>query len=200
MPSQAPRARAPFEAPVVEAVEVREDAVLVVEHLRLKSLRSAGLLGAAFRARSRPRSASWHCCRSAPGPMLSPPLRARRARIGRASSAPPIGAENCRSICGPGFGRLAGGEVVEQLLEALGGQVLVGSRSDLHHRRVHAGAEALDLVPGELAVGRDVHTARDGCAAGRPRSGRSAPRSMHGVVPQTWTCAFLPTGSRWNIV
>ncbi len=28
----------------------------------------------------------------------------------------------------------------------------------------------------------------------------SAPRSLQGVVPQTWTWAFLPTGCSWNIV
>ena len=41
---------------------------------------------------------------------------------------PPTGAENCRSICGPGFGVLPAAKLVEHLLEALGRQVLVGSR------------------------------------------------------------------------
>ena len=69
---------------------------------------------------------------------------------------PPTGADNCRSICGPGFTGLPLGEAVEHLLEAFRGQVLVGVVPDQHHRRVHAGAEALDLLPGEIAVRRDV--------------------------------------------
>ena len=52
--------------------------------------------------------------------------------------------------------RAPGGEVVEDLFEAFRRQVLVGIVPDQHHRRVDAGAEALDLLPGELTVRRDV--------------------------------------------
>ncbi|GJE72328.1 hypothetical protein CHKEEEPN_3882 [Methylorubrum podarium] len=50
----------------------------------------------------------------------------------------------------------AGGQIVHELVEALGVEILVIVLIDLHHRRVAAGAEALDLEPGEIAVGRDL--------------------------------------------
>src|SRR6476469_9705031 len=55
-----------------------------------------------------------------------------------------------------GLGGLARGVAVEDLLEELGRQVLVGVLADLHHRGVGADAEALDLLPGEVAVLRQV--------------------------------------------
>ena len=70
--------------------------------------------------------------------------------------SPPIGAEYWRSICGPGLRLLAAGDGVEHLLEGLRGQILVGVAADQHDRGVDAGAEALDLLPGEIAVGGDV--------------------------------------------
>src|SRR5665647_2353818 len=48
--------------------------------------------------------------------------------------------------------RIAGGEAVEHLAEAFLGQVLVGILPDQHHRRVDAGAEALDFLPAEVAI------------------------------------------------
>src|SRR6201996_5605597 len=51
---------------------------------------------------------------------------------------------------------IAGGKAVENLAEAFLGQILVGVLPDQHHRRVHAGAEALDLFPAEVAVLRQM--------------------------------------------
>ena len=42
---------------------------------------------------------------------------------------------------------LAGGKIVEQRVEVLGGQIFVIIVVDLHHRRIAAGSEALDLEP-----------------------------------------------------
>ena len=49
-----------------------------------------------------------------------------------------------------------GGNVVDELFQALRRQVLVGVLEDLHHGRVDAGTEALDLFPREVAVGRQL--------------------------------------------
>src|SRR6266403_3532834 len=51
---------------------------------------------------------------------------------------------------------VAGGKAVQHLAEAFLGQILVGILPDQHHRRVHAGAEALDLFPAEIAVLRQL--------------------------------------------
>ena len=51
-----------------------------------------------------------------------------------------------------GLDLAAGLDVVEQLVEVLGAQVLVVQLVDLHHRRVAAGAQALDLQPAEHPV------------------------------------------------
>jgi hypothetical protein len=64
---------------------------------------------------------------------------------------PVAGAENQRSVCGPVAA--SGLELVDDLGQALGRQVLVGVLKDHHHRRVDAGAEAFDLFPGQRAVG-----------------------------------------------
>ena len=73
---------------------------------------------------------------------------------------PPTGQEACRPICEPGLGGLPAGEAVEHLLQQLGCEVLVGVLADLHHGSVGAGAEALDLLPGEIAVLRTDDAAR----------------------------------------
>ena len=52
--------------------------------------------------------------------------------------------------------RLPLGVAVEDLFEQRGRQVLVGVLADLHHGRVGTHAQALDLLPGEIAVGRNV--------------------------------------------
>ena len=89
-------------------------------------------------------------------------LVARRLEHGRsrssARSGPPAARRQTRSICGPGWHRrpLAGRERVDDLFEPLGRQVLVGVLEDHHHRRVDAGAEALDLFPRQRAVGIGV--------------------------------------------
>ena len=54
------------------------------------------------------------------------------------------------SACGP---RRSSSSTFSKLSR---GQILVGVVPDQHHRRVDAGAEALDLLPGEIAVGGDV--------------------------------------------
>src|SRR5215471_6604900 len=48
------------------------------------------------------------------------------------------------------------GDPVEHLLEAFAIEVFVGITPDQHHRRIDAGAEALDLLPRKIAVGRDL--------------------------------------------
>ena len=53
-------------------------------------------------------------------------------------------------------GPFAGLERVDDLGKPFGGQILVGVLEDHHHRGVHAGAEALDLFPGQRALGVGV--------------------------------------------
>src|SRR4029450_12203321 len=48
--------------------------------------------------------------------------------------------------------RIAGGKAVQHLAEAFPGQILVGILPDQDHRRVHAGAKALDFFPAEISV------------------------------------------------
>lgn len=90
----------------------------------------------------------------------------------------------------------------------------------LDHRRVDAGAEALDLEEGEEAVLGGLCAAGAGRVSGGagtvPALGRappllmpakssmvflisSDPHTMHGVVPQSWM-KNLPTGLRLNMV
>ena len=69
---------------------------------------------------------------------------------------PPAGQDACRPDLRAGLGRGAAGKAVEHLLEQLRRQVLVGVLEDLHHRRIGAHAQALDLLPGEVAIRRQV--------------------------------------------
>src|ERR1044072_8646858 len=55
-----------------------------------------------------------------------------------------------------GLRGLAVREAVENGFEALRRQVLIGVVPDQHHRGVHAGAEALDLFPRIIAIGRNM--------------------------------------------
>jgi hypothetical protein len=48
--------------------------------------------------------------------------------------------------------RLAGRDVVDQLLQLFRRQIFIGVLENLQHRRIHAGAQALHLFPGEVAV------------------------------------------------
>ena len=57
---------------------------------------------------------------------------------------------------GRACGRSPRSKASSSRLEALRRQILVGVLRDLDHRRVHAGAQALDLLPGERAVGGTV--------------------------------------------
>src|SRR5262245_22304020 len=57
-------------------------------------------------------------------------------------------------------------QIDQDLLEGVWRQVLVVIFVDLHHRRVDASAEALDLGPGEHAIPGDVVWLADEFAAG----------------------------------
>src|SRR5258706_6981799 len=48
--------------------------------------------------------------------------------------------------------KIAGSKAVQHLAKTFLGQVLVGVLPDQHHRRVHAGAKALDFFPAEIAI------------------------------------------------
>src|SRR5216683_6677773 len=50
------------------------------------------------------------------------------------------------------LGQIAGRKTVQHLAEIFLGEVLVGILPDQHHRRIHAGAQAFDLFPTEIAV------------------------------------------------
>src|SRR5450755_908165 len=52
----------------------------------------------------------------------------------------------------PRLRRIAGRKTVQHLAEIVLGEVFIGVFPDQDHRRVHAGAEALDLFPAEIAV------------------------------------------------
>ena len=134
--------------------------------------------------------------------------RQRRAGVGRARRRP---RRRCRQRRRPVIGIEMPADLraglaarrarsVEQRLEALRRQVLVGVGADLHHRRVHAGAEALDLLPGESAVGREVMRLVRGCGAGRRRSGRPRRAACRASCRRPGHAPCGPTGSRWNIV
>ena len=58
-----------------------------------------------------------------------------------------------------------------------------------HHGRIH-----VLVYVGEIAVQKERHV------HAQARRAEGAPRKRHGVVPQTWTWAFFPTGCSWNIV
>src|SRR3954463_3354472 len=51
-----------------------------------------------------------------------------------------------------GLGRIARSKAIEHLAEAFLRQILIGVLADQHHRRIHAGTEALHLFPAEIAV------------------------------------------------
>src|SRR3954465_11120339 len=51
-----------------------------------------------------------------------------------------------------GLGRGARAKAIEHLAEAFLGQGLIGVLADQHHRRIHAGTEALHLLPAEMTV------------------------------------------------
>ena len=69
---------------------------------------------------------------------------------------PPIGAENCRPFCGPGLGASPRASASSTFSKVSGVEILVGVLADQDHRGVDAGAKALDLLPGEIAVGGDM--------------------------------------------
>ncbi len=161
------------EAPVVQAVEVREDAVLVLQHhSRLVVLSSRTCRRPA--AWAPPPRARWQ-----PRPAASPSRRQRRLRPARRAAVGLVErrigqrgrpADRRRELPVDLRARLrdtAGGELVEDAAEALRRQVLVEIVVDLHHRGVDAGAQALDLDPRKLAVAVSRATARR-CGRGRP--------------------------------
>src|SRR5262249_26869127 len=86
-----------------------------------------------------------------------------------------------------GFRGFAAPNGVENLFEGLRGEVLIGVATDLDHRGVDAGPQALDLLPGEIAVGRHVEGLRvdapladssDLLAAAQQARRRAAPLDM----------------------
>src|ERR1700674_90920 len=81
-----------------------------------------------------------------------------------------------------GLRRLAGGERVENLRETLRRQVLVVVVVDLHHRRVDAGTEALDLHPREFAVGSHLVFVADAAAADLLERVRAAQLARRGAA------------------
>jgi hypothetical protein len=110
---------------------------------------------------------------------------------------PGVGSDETRPVCEPTFTGATGGEIVEQLVEILFRQIFVIVVVDLHHRRIAAGAEALDFEPRERAVGRDVLLRP--MRASRILRSSGAPFTWHGGVPQSWM-KCRPTGARLNIV
>src|ERR1700687_3272294 len=60
------------------------------------------------------------------------------------------------SILRAGLRGLAARQRIEDLLEGCRREVLIGVAADQDHRGVDAAAQALDLLPGEIAVRRDV--------------------------------------------
>src|SRR5262249_36168153 len=58
-----------------------------------------------------------------------------------------------------------GGKFVEHTAETVRGEVFIVVGIDLHGRGVDTGTQALDLDPGELAVGGDVHLLADALVA-----------------------------------
>src|SRR6185312_5136926 len=69
---------------------------------------------------------------------------------------PGDGRRKLTAVLRSGLGRIAGGKAIQHLAEILLVQVLVGVLPDQDHRRIHAGAEALDLLPTEIAVFREM--------------------------------------------
>ena len=107
----------------------------------------------------------------------------------RSAVSPKSAPEKMRSICGPVLtSRPRRVEGVDDLAQALGRQILVGILEDHHHRRVDAGAKALDLFPGKRA-GRIEMELVVVDLRWQTSISSSEPRSMQGVVPQTWTWA-----------
>src|SRR5262249_38524411 len=90
-----------LKAPVVQAVEVGEDAVLVLEHQRRLDESSIGGFGVTA-SRTFAGSPGFLAAASLrAGSCLSPPLP-RLYRAGSVSVVgPPTGADSCRSTCGP---------------------------------------------------------------------------------------------------
>ena len=82
--------------------------------------------------------------------------RSSRTRSDRSASSRRRSARKDADRFAAGLRRFSRGEIVENARQRLRRQVLVIIGVDLHHRRVDAGAQALDLGPGEHAVGGDV--------------------------------------------
>ena len=138
-------------------------------------------MGLPLRPLTAPRTDCWRAPRRRAQPRRFAVHAVERRERGQAADRLGGDAADLRSF----RDRAAGGEIVQQPGEILGRQVFVIVVVDLHHRRVAAGAETLDLAPREQAVRRDVIGLADALAQHGLDS--SAPRSMHGVVPQSWT-------------
>ena len=97
----------------------------------------------------------------------TPPRRASSSVVG-----PPSGAEPWRPFCEPGLRLLAARAAPRAAPRALGVEVLVEVVVDLDHRRVDAGAQALDLGQREHAVGGGLARGRCRACSCRPPSAR----------------------------
>src|SRR3954451_19963093 len=94
-----------LEAPVVLAVEILEDAVLVSEHHVLDLSPTGGFGTAASRTLAAAPGFLASASASAAPPLPAPaPLLRAYILVSVSVVAPPMGAENWRSTCGPGFG------------------------------------------------------------------------------------------------
>src|SRR6266481_7756896 len=95
-------------------------------------------------------SASFSSHRHSLGPMPAMSDRASCGFLQRGQSGD--GRGKLASVLRSRLGRMAGGKSVQHLAKTVLGQVLVGVLPDQYHRRVHAGAETLDLFAAEIAV------------------------------------------------
>ena len=173
-----------FEAPVVETVEIGENAVLVLEHhdFPLADESAAGGFGTGASRRfaavpgvlaSASRSAG---CSPCPGAAAR--IEAgigERGRTAQRRGQLPI---DLRA----GLDLLAAREIGEQRGEALRGEILVVIEIDLRDRRVHAGAETLDLDPRQLAVRGDVQLLADPVVAELDQLVRPAQHARRGAA------------------
>jgi len=107
-------------------------------------------------------------------------------------------------FCGPGFTGLPEAKPSSTFAKAVLGQVFISVLPNQHHRRIHAGAKALDLLPAEIAVGeRWKGIVVDAVLAHFDQVGRAAQtgtawcrRPGRGLFLPT--CSTCPTSACWR--
>src|SRR5690242_2351477 len=67
-----------------------------------------------------------------------------------------LGCGKLAAVLRPGIGLTAGRNLIEDAFERLGSEILIGVFIDQNHRRIHAGTEALDLLPREFTIGGEM--------------------------------------------